>query len=155
MINPNEVIDRHEWYESKIPRKEFRKLLKRDNYHGLINFGLWFFLLGATGYLAYEMIGSWLMIPAFILYGVIYNSNNSRWHECSHGTAFKTQWLNDFFYWLCGSMEFYDNINFRYSHTRHHSYTIISPIDPEEITPRPPTLLPLVLNFFSFFCIQA
>lgn len=151
MIHPEEVVDVQEWFTIDIPRKEFRKLLKRDNWHGLVNFGLWFVLLGITGYLAYLSIGAWYMIPAFMLYGVIYNSNNARWHECSHGTVFKTKWLNEFFYWLCGSMEFRDNIDFRWSHTRHHSFTIINPVDPEELSPRPPRILPIILDFVFLY----
>ena len=151
MIRPKDVVNIEEWYQSKIPRKEFRALMKRDNYHGLLNFALRFAMHGATGYLAYLTIGTWWMIPAFMLYGVIYNSNNVTWHECSHGTVFKTPWINEFFYWLCGSMEFRDNVDFRWSHTRHHSWTIVSPVDPEELSPRPPKIHLLVLDFFFIY----
>jgi fatty acid desaturase len=70
-------------------------------------------------------------IFAFFLYGVIYASGNAKWHKCSHGTAFKTPWLNDLFFFFGGAMEFRDMVDFRWSHARHHSYTIMKGIDPE------------------------
>lgn len=151
MLKPEEIIDIKEWYTPDIPRKEFRKLMKRDNKHALVNFGVWIIMLVGLGYLAYLTIGTLWMIPSFALYGVVYNSNNARWHECSHGTVFKTPWLNEFFYWLCGSMEFRDNVDFRWSHSRHHSLTIMSPVDPEELSPRPPKLILIVLDFFFIY----
>lgn len=147
MIHPEEVIDVKEWFNIDIPRKEFRALLKRNNHKAVINFTVWFLLLFGTGYVAYLSIGHWYMIPAFMFYGVIYSSDNSRHHECSHGTVFKTKWPNEFFFWLCGSMEFRDNIDFRWSHTRHHSFTSVTPIDPEELSTRPPNIGLLLIDF--------
>jgi fatty acid desaturase len=148
LINPEELVQVQEWFSCNIPRKEFKTLLKRDNYHAVINFGLWFVLLGATGYLAYRLMGTAWVFPAFFLYGVVYASGNAKWHECSHGTPFKTNWLNEIFYFLGGSMELRDIVDFKWSHTRHHSYTIFSGIDPEFGVPRPPKLLPVFLDFF-------
>ena len=40
--------------------------------------------------------GTWWCVPFFLVYGVLYGSStDSRWHECGHGTAFKTRWMND------------------------------------------------------------
>ena len=39
------------------------------------------------------------------LYGVLYGSaSDSRWHECGHGTAFKTPWMNDLVYQVASFM---------------------------------------------------
>ena len=49
-------------------------------------------------------IGAWLWPPGgrcpfFLAYGVLYGSaTDSRWHECGHGTAFRTPWMNDAVY---------------------------------------------------------
>ena len=41
----------------------------------------------------------WLSVPFWLAYGVLYGSaSDSRWHECGHGTAFKTPWMNDAVY---------------------------------------------------------
>jgi len=45
-------------------------------------------------------------------------------------------------------MEFRDPVDFRWSHARHHSYTIITGIDPEIAAPRPPNMLFMVLDLF-------
>ena len=43
--------------------------------------------------------GTWWCVPFFLVYGVLYGSStDSRWHECGHGTAFKTRWMNDAVY---------------------------------------------------------
>ena len=40
--------------------------------------------------------GTWWCVPFFFVYGVLYgSSSDSRWHECGHGTAFRTRWMND------------------------------------------------------------
>ncbi len=150
MLNPADYVEDRAWYSPGLSRKELKPLLKRDDLHGLVHFGLWLILLGGVGYLSARLYlaGSFWALPSFLVYGVIYSSNNARWHECSHGTCFKTGWLNSFFYWLCGSMEFRDGIEFRWSHARHHSYTMIRTIDPEIPVPRPPNIVKYLADYF-------
>ena len=143
MLNPADYVDiQKPWFMPYLGRKELNSFLERTNRHALGHFGLWLVLLGGLGYLAARLFlaGSWWALPAFLAYGIIYSSNNARWHECSHGTCFRSDWLNKFFYWLCGSMEFRDGIEFRWSHARHHSYTMMRTIDPEIPLPRPPKI---------------
>ena len=72
-----------------------------------------------------------------MLYG---SRRDSRWHECGHGTAFKTRWMND--------VDLPDRLLhgaaradvWRWSHTRHHTDTIIVGRDPEIAVPRPPDI---------------
>jgi fatty acid desaturase len=48
--------------------------------------------------------GSWVALPFFLAYGVLYGSaSDSRWHECGHGTPFRTRWMNDAVYNLASS----------------------------------------------------
>ena len=92
------------------------------------------------------------IIP-FALYGLIYaSSSDSRWHESSHGTAFKTDRLNVILYEIASFMVLRESTPWRWSHTRHHSDTIIVGRDPEIAVPRPPDLKKL---FMSFFNLQA
>jgi len=135
------------WFTCDLPRAEFKTFLRRDDLHGFVYFGLWLVLLVASGALAVSLYPTWWALPAFILYGVIYTGNNPRWHECSHGTAFKTDWLNGFFYWFCGSMELRDMTDFRWSHTRHHSFTIRTGVDPEIPASRPPNMTAFFMDF--------
>ena len=42
--------------------------------------------------------GSWRAVLPYLCYAVLYAStSDSRWHESSHGTAFKTDWMNSLF----------------------------------------------------------
>ena len=144
-------VPEQEWYRCSIPRKELKAYLARDNYHGLIHMGLWFVVLAGLGVVAFVAIGTYWVLPAFLLYGVVYSSANALWHECSHGTVFKTGWLNTAGYFLFGAMELRDTIEFRWSHTRHHSLTLHSGIDPEIPTKRPPNLGLFLLDFFYIY----
>ena len=76
-------------------------------------------------------------------------SASSRWHESSHGTAFKTDWMNNALYEIASFMVMRESTVWRWSHTRHHSDTIIVGRDPEIAVPRPPDLWAMFLNFFN------
>ena len=59
-------------------------------------------VLGALG--AYFWFSIWSLI-FFAGYGVLYGSaSDARWHECGHGTAFKTRWMNTVVYNLASFM---------------------------------------------------
>ena len=106
-------------------------------------------VLGALG--AHFWFSIWSLI-FFAGYGVLYGSaSDSRWHECGHGTAFRTRWMNTAVYNLACFMIMRDPTVWRWSHTRHHTDTIIVGRDPEIIAMRPPAALHLVANFFGVF----
>jgi fatty acid desaturase len=89
-------------------------------------------------------------VPFFIAYGVLYGSaTDSRWHECGHGTAFKTRWMNDVVYQIACFMIVREPTIWRWSHTRHHTDTIIVGRDPEIAATRPPDFFTLLVNIFS------
>jgi fatty acid desaturase len=136
-----------DWYRPELPRKELKLLMARGDAKGLANFGLWLACLGASGYLAYIAIGSYWVIPAFFLYGTIYSSCDARWHECAHGTPFRTRWLNETFYLLSSIMNMKEGTYMRWSHTRHHTETIMVGIDPEIQVMRPANLGRVLLDF--------
>ena len=49
--------------------------------------------------------GTWWAILPFMVYGVLYAStSDSRWHEPGHGTAFKTDWMNNVLYEIASFM---------------------------------------------------
>jgi len=142
MIQPSD-----DWYRPDIPRKELKELMRRDDAKGLIDFGIWGLCLAASGYAAYLSVGSHWAIPAFFLYGTIYSSCDARWHECTHGTPFKTRWLNETFYHLSCLMNMKEGTFTRWSHTRHHTETIMVGIDPEIQVMRPANLTRVLLDF--------
>jgi fatty acid desaturase len=139
-----------EWYSCPIPRKRLKELMKRRNGPAIRDTLLWFALLAITGALGYYTWGTWWCVPCFAFYGILYGSaSDSRWHEAGHGTAFRTRWMNDVVYQMASFMVLREPTPWRWSHTRHHTDTIIVGLDPEIAVPRPPDLLGIALAFFS------
>ena len=139
-----------EWYHTPIPRARLKELMQRSDQPATRDTLIWFALLALTGGLGAYFWGTWWCVPFFIVYGVLYGSGgDSRWHECGHGTAFRTQWKNDEVYQIACFMMIRNPVVWRWSHSRHHTDTIIVGRDPEIITPRPPELLKVGLNVFG------
>ena len=111
---------------------------------------LWFALILGFGCATYLLWGSgWALLP-YAAYAVLYAStSDSRWHEAGHGTAFKTDWMNNALYEIASFMVMRESVVWRWSHTRHHSDTIIVGRDPEIAVPRPPDLGAIALSFFA------
>ena len=139
------------WYTCDIPRATLKELMRRRDAPALWNFGLWIVLLLASGYLAYRCYGTWWAVPAFLLYGTIYSSSDARWHECQHGTAFKTRWINELFYEISSFMTIREASLWRWSHSRHHTHTIIVDFDPEIQVTRPADLFKIAVDFLDLY----
>jgi MocE subfamily Rieske [2Fe-2S] domain protein len=139
-----------EWYQSPVPRETMRGLLQRRDGPAIRDTILWFALILGAGLMTYALWGSWWAILPYLIYSVLYAStSDSRWHESGHGTAFKTDWMNNALYELSSFMVMRESIVWRWSHTRHHSDTIIVGRDPEIAVPRPPDLKGMVMSFFN------
>ena len=139
-----------EWYKSPVARAKMRELLVRKDGPAIRDTMLWFSLILGSGYLVFLWWGSWLALFPYIVYSVIYAStSDSRWHESSHGTAFKTDWMNNTLYEIASFMVFRQSTVWRWSHARHHSDTIIRGRDPEIAVPRPPNLKKILLGFIG------
>lgn len=140
------------WYASPVPEATMRELLTRRDGPALRDTLLWFALIlgsGWAGLKLWQAGSAWAVVP-FMIYGVLYAStSDSRWHESSHGTAFKTDWLNNALYEIASFMVMREATVWRWSHTRHHSDTIVVGRDPEIAVPRPPSLVTLLLSFFA------
>jgi len=139
-----------DWYTSPVPRDEMRKLLERRDGPAIRDTLIWFGILIVSGIAGFMLWGSWWALIPFAVYGVIYGStSDSRWHESGHGTAFKTDWMNNALYEIASFMVFRESTPWRWSHTRHHSDTIIIGRDPEIAVPRPPKLSNVFLSFVA------
>lgn len=139
-----------DWYQSPVPRETIRHLLERRDGPALRDTLLWFALLLVSGYATFRLWPSlWAIIP-YALYAVFYATmSDSRWHEAGHGTAFKTDWMNNALYEIASFMILREATIWRWSHNRHHSDTIVVGRDPEIAVPRPPDLWAIFLTFFS------
>ncbi|WP_226507338.1 fatty acid desaturase [Pseudomonas sp. MWU16-30317] len=138
-----------QWYTCHVDRKVMKDLMKRSDRPALLNMALWFGLMIASALVAGITWGTLWCIPAFALYGVLFAASDHRAHELSHGTPFKTRWLNDVFYQIAAFMTFHEATYWRWSHTRHHTDTLVVGSDPEIAAPRPPSILNMVLDAFG------
>lgn len=143
------------WYTSPVPKQQMRALLERRDGPAIRDTIIWFAVLIGSGIGGYLLWGTaWAIIPFFI-YGVIYgSSSDSRWHETSHGTAFKTDWMNNVLYEIASFMVLRESVVWRWSHTRHHSDTIIVGRDPEIAVPRPPNIALVIAGFFNLTALR-
>jgi fatty acid desaturase len=127
-----------------------KQLMQRNDGPAIRDTVIWiaaFIFFGVGGYIFW---GSWWAVPFFICSGVLYGSStDSRWHECGHGTAFRTRWLNDAIYQLACFMIRREPTIWQWSHTRHHTDTIIVGRDPEIAAMRPPATLRILSNLFA------
>ena len=138
------------WYSSPIPREKMKELLVRKDGPAIRDTLIWFGLIFGSGYLFYTLWGSWLAIFPYIVYSALYaGSSDSRWHESSHGTAFKTDWMNNVLYEIASFMVFRQSVSWKWSHARHHSDTIIRGRDPEIAVQRPADLFGIFMQHFA------
>lgn len=139
-----------DWYQCPVPRETMRKLLERRNGPAIRDTILWFALILGSGYATYVLWPTWWAALPYAVYAVLYAStSDSRWHESQHGTAFRTDWMNNALYEIASFMVMRESTVWRWSHTRHHSDTIIVGRDPEIAVPRPPHLRRQILSFFN------
>ena len=135
------------WFSPKIDRKVLKQLMQRSDAAGLRHFGPWLVLLVGSGGAAYLTWSTIWCIPAFAVYGILYAMSDHHAHELSHGTPFRTRWLNETFYHLNAFMTLHEGHYWRWSHSRHHTETLIVGRDPEIAFPRPVSLVDAALDF--------
>jgi Na+-transporting NADH:ubiquinone oxidoreductase subunit F len=139
-----------DWYQCSVPRGVMRDLLERRDGPAIRDTILWFALILASGVATYLLRHTFWVVFPYAVYCVLYAStSDSRWHESGHGTAFKTDWMNNLLYEIASFMVMRESTVWRWSHNRHHSDTIIVGRDPEIAVPRPPDIKAIVLAFFN------
>jgi fatty acid desaturase len=141
-----------DWYHTDIPRKEMKALMQRSDGPAIRDTAIYYgamVLLAAAGIYLWPSLWS---APFWLAYGVLYGSgSDSRWHECGHGTAFKTPWMNNVVYQVACFMIVRNPVTWRWSHARHHTDTVIVGRDPEIALMRPPVMARAIANFFGIF----
>lgn len=144
------LADGTDWFRSDVPRRRMKELMRRSDYPAIRDTVIWLGAMAVFGTLGAVFWGGWLAVPFFAAYGVLYGSaSDSRWHECGHGTAFKNRRLDDAVYWLASFMVMRNPTVSRWSHTRHHTDTLILGRDPEIQVMRPARLARLLANFLG------
>lgn len=123
--------------ELVLPRATLKKLARRNDRVALGYLAGHFALLGLTGYGVYLALGSWWLVPAVWVHGVVMAFLFAPMHELSHGTAFRTRWLNEAAFRLVSVIYISPPVFFRYFHAAHHTYTQIRGKDPDIVLPGP------------------
>jgi len=94
-----------EWYQCPVPRETMRRLLERRDGPAIRDTVLWFALILGFGCATYALWGSRWALLTYAIYAVLYAStSDSRWHESGHGTAFRTDWMNNALYEIASFM---------------------------------------------------
>src|SRR3954449_1601562 len=141
-------LSQAQWYRTDVSRKRMKELMQRRNGPAIRDTLLWLALLIVFGGLGVYLWFSVWSLLCFAVYGVLYGSaSDARWHECGHGTAFRTRWMNSVVYEIACFMIMRDPTVWRWSHARHHTDTIIVGRDAAIARMRPPDLLRAALAF--------
>lgn len=139
-----------EWYHTDVPRKTMKDLMARSDGPAIRDTLILYGAMIALAGIGIALWPSWWSAPFWLAYGVLYGSaSDSRWHECGHGTAFRTRWMNDAVFQIASFMIVRNPVTWRWSHARHHTDTVIVGRDPEIAIMRPPAVLKLVANLFG------
>ena len=139
-----------DWYRTPLDRKVMKGLMRRSDQPATRDSIILFSAMAVFAATAIWLMPSWWALPFWLAYGVIYGSAmDSRWHECGHGTAFKTRWKNAAVYHIACFCMMRDPYCWKFSHARHHSDTIIVGRDPEISIMRPVMMLKMLANLFG------
>ena len=125
-----------------ISRKELKPFTRRTDRHGLTYLAVHMSALVVTGALVYVSLGTWWVVPVMLLHAFVLVNIYTPVHDCSHGTPFRTRWLNEAVYRFLSLIYIQTPIYFRYRHAAHHSYTQIrgKERDPDHVLSSPPKL---------------
>ncbi len=116
-----------------VPSDELRRLRQRSDGPGLSFLGAHVFTLLVTGWLVAAAPGSAWILPAMFLHGVVIVHLFAPFHESTHGTAFRTRWLNRSVAWFTGLALQLPPTHFTLEHAAHHKFTQDPIRDPERI----------------------
>lgn len=132
-----------QWRRPPVNRDVLKRCMERSDALGLVHSLGTLAILAASGSFAYLMFADkqWMLLAlALYVHGGLY-AFQPQTHEFSHGTVFKTPWLNTLFKRIYGLVFWTNNSAlYRMSHTYHHRYTVHRDGDGEVVLPMPWTL---------------
>lgn len=125
-----------DWYRSPLDKDVKRELLQRSDLKGLAHTLAQIGLSIATGFFvwySFHHLHWGITLAALFVHGTCFTfiGEHAGIHELSHGTVFRTKWLNEFFLRLIGFFTWKNVILYRASHIRHHMATVHSDQDLE------------------------
>jgi len=148
-----EKQDPIKWYRTPILKSTLKELTRRSSWRGLVQSVSILLIYGGFVFLCVYFFTRRMWFP---MAGVCYAHSlfhnfvgmEASVHELTHGTPFKSKWLNEIFFHLFCFLTWNNGIHFRPSHMKHHQLTVHKGRDKEVV------LEPLNytwLDFISWF----
>ena len=100
-----------------------RELMQRSDLYGALQLGSHVGAILISGILLWQTWGSLWAVPLFAIHGVLINFLYAGQHELSHGTVFKTQWINVLFGRIIGFLMIFPRDFDKIQHWAHHQHT--------------------------------
>ncbi len=94
-------------------------------------------LIGLLGWIIWMAFPSPWCVPVLLIQAFVIGFLFSPLHECAHGTAFRSRWLNESVLWVTALVYVVPPYFFRYFHLGHHRYTQVPGKDPSLVLPEP------------------
>jgi fatty acid desaturase len=142
------------WYRSPLEPARLKELTRRSDLRGAFQTAGHLILIMITAAATYYFFNRKIWVGfalSLFAHGTIYSFlAGLATHELSHGTVFKTRWLNGLFLRLLSLISWFNFHNYKMSHTYHHLYTLHPRGDREVVLPTEPSLHPLhLLQLFT------
>ncbi len=142
------------WYRCPIDRGKLKELTRRNDLRGAFQAVGFILLLAITGAATWYLFGLniWAGFALCLFaHGTIYSFiPGLATHELSHGTVFKTKWLNDVLLRFLCLISWFNFHDYKVSHTYHHLYTLYPRGDREVVLPTNPNVNPFhILQLFT------
>lgn len=119
--------------QSLVPSDDLKRLRQRQDRPGLIFLAGHSLALLATGWLVAKTLDSAWLIPMMLVHGVVIVHLFAPFHESTHGTAFRSRWLNRAVAWATGLALQLPPTHFTLEHAAHHKFTQDPVRDPERV----------------------
>ncbi len=120
--------------------KEMLQLSERSNHQGILQLVVHLLAIVGGAMFVWASYGTWWVILAWLVYGIFLAFVFAPLHECIHGTAFRSRFLNNVCASFAGFLLFLPANYFRLFHFAHHRYTNDPNLDPELKTSKPDTI---------------
>jgi fatty acid desaturase len=115
----DEIFARRELIDSAT----LRALSVRSDAAGFVQLGSHLCAIAITGAFLSATLGTVWAVPVFLIHGVLINFLYAGQHECSHWTAFRTRWLNEWVGRTLGFVVLYPRDFDQIQHFAHHRHT--------------------------------
>ena len=136
------------WIRCYIEQKKLRELSQKNNFQGAcqaLGHLLAWLLTGSVCYYFFENDLWTGFILSLIIHGTVGTCFMHGCHELSHGTVFKTKYLNGIFLNIFSLLSWFPYHIYKMSHSYHHRFTLYPEGDREQLLPHRTSLHVLYL----------